>query len=141
MIEFYDSSVLIAVFWGDHPHHPASIAAFAAATKDTGACGLHSLAEVYSVTTRLPIRPMISPEQAILFLEEIRRRLTIVSLDEVDYFSTIEEIATRGVSGGRVYDALLLKCAANSNAKVIYTWNLDHFKLIAPDLADRIMTP
>jgi len=49
-------------------------------------CGIHSLAEVYAVMSSLPAVPGIPPEQAMVFLEEVRSRLTVVSLDEKEYF-------------------------------------------------------
>ena len=85
--------------------------------------------------------PRIPPEQAMLFVEEARNRLTLVSLDEVDYFDTIRTTAEQGFTTGRVYDALLLRCAVKAKAQTIYTWNVKHFRALAPSLADRIRTP
>ncbi len=81
MKEFFDTSVLVAAFRREHVHHVPSLKRFAAAEKRHSACGLHSLAEVFSVMTTLPVKPMIPPEQALLFVEEIRNRLTLVSLE------------------------------------------------------------
>ena len=64
-----------------------------------------------------------------------------MALDEAEYLGAIRELADRGVSGGRVYDALLLACARKSQAGTIYTWDLKHFRQLAPDIADRIRTP
>lgn len=91
--------------------------------------------------TALPVIPAIPPEQAWLFIEEIRDRLTVVALDAKDYFETIRMSAAQGFSSGRIYDALLLRCAAKIQVKTIYTWNLSHFQAIAPALTDRIRTP
>jgi predicted nucleic acid-binding protein len=84
---------------------------------------------------------MIPPEQALLFVREIRERLTSIALDENEYFATIEQAAERGFTSGRIYDALLLRCAVKAKARTIYTWNLKHFRDIAPELASRIRTP
>ena len=51
---FFDSSVLVPVFYGDHVHHKASLELFIQFDKSTGCCGAHSLAEVYSTLTRMP---------------------------------------------------------------------------------------
>lgn len=32
---------------------------------------MHTLAELYAAVTVLPVKPMIPPEQAVLFVEEI----------------------------------------------------------------------
>lgn len=141
MREFFDTSVLVAAFWSGHVHHAPSIKRLAAADKKNSACGIHSLAEVYAVMTALPVKPMVPPEQALLFVEEVRHRLTLVSLTAEDYFATIQGASSRGFAGGRVYDALLLACAAKHKAQAIYTWNLKHYQSLAPALAATIQTP
>jgi predicted nucleic acid-binding protein len=139
--EFFDTSVLVAAFWGGHPNHHASVKRFGSAGRKQSACGIHSLAEVYAVMTALPVRPLIPPEQAALFVREVRDRLTPIALDEKEYFAAIEKAAARGFLSGRVYDALLLGCAAKAKAQTIYTWNVKHFRDLAPELAGRIHTP
>jgi predicted nucleic acid-binding protein len=141
MREFFDTSVLVAAFWGGHRDHPASIKLLGAANKRQSACSLHTVAEVYASMTALPIRPMLPPEQVMLFVQEVRDRLTLVSLDESEYLETIQQAAAAGFTSGRVYDALLLRGAAKVKAQTIYTWNLKHFQAIAPGLAARIRTP
>ncbi|HKM89685.1 MAG TPA: PIN domain-containing protein [Candidatus Acidoferrales bacterium] len=141
MREFFDSSVLIAAFWSGHVHHEPSIRRFASAEKKHSACALHTLAEVYAGMTALPVKPVIPPEQALLFGEEIRHRLTLVSLGANEYFECIRMAADRGLTSGCIYDALLLRCAAKCQARAIYTWNLKHFRAIAPDLEDLIRNP
>jgi predicted nucleic acid-binding protein len=139
--EFFDSSVLIAAFWGGHANHGASIQCLSGANKKHSSCGIHSLAEVYAVMSSLPVTPGIPPEQVMLFVEEVRSRLTVVSLDEKEYFQTIQKCADRGFTSGRVYDALLLSCAGKSGAQTIFTWNLKQFQVLAPELAAKIRTP
>jgi predicted nucleic acid-binding protein len=102
---------------------------------------MHTLAELFAVLTALRVRPLISPEHAMLFVDEIRARLTPISLDLQDYYQTLRAAADRGLSGGQIYDALLLRCARKWNAQTIYTWNLRHFEAIAPDLATRLRMP
>jgi predicted nucleic acid-binding protein len=141
MKEFFDTSVLVAAFWGGHRDHAASIKLLGAANKKQSACSMHTLAEVYAAMTALPIRPMLPPEQVMLFVQEVRDRLMLVSLDETEYFETVQQTAAAGFTSGRVYDALLLRCAVKVKAQTIYTWSLKHFHGIAPGLAGRIRTP
>src|SRR5271169_2769501 len=141
MKEFFDTSVMVAAFWHGHAHHMPSLKRFAAAQKKHSACGIHSLAEVFSVMTTLPVKPMIPPEQALLFVQEVRDRLTLVSLSAEEYFAAIQNSASRGFTGGRIYDSLLLACAAKCRAEAVYTWNLKHYQSLAPDLALRILAP
>lgn len=138
---FLDTSVMIAAFWGDHTDHDSSLRVFAEATRETAACGIHSLAEVYATMTALPVRPTVAPEQAFLLLQEITDRFTTVVLDETEYLQTLRDLAGRRLSGGKIYDALLLACAKKCRAETIYTLNVKHFRQIAPDLAERIQTP
>jgi len=141
MKEFFDTSVLIAAFWGGHVHHQSSVTRLGAANRKHSACGTHSLAEVYAVMTALPVKPAIPPEQALLFVQEVRDRLALVALDGDEYFAAIQKSAERGFAGGRIYDALLLACAAKVRAQAIYTWNVKHFQALAPELAARIHSP
>jgi len=141
MKEFFDTSVLIAAFWRGHPDHPASLRLVAAANKKKSACALHTLAEVYAGMTALPVHPPIPTDQALLFIQEVRERCTIVTLDADEYYDTIAKAAERGFSSGRIYDALILRCAAKIKAEAVFTWNLKHFRVIAPNLAERIRTP
>jgi predicted nucleic acid-binding protein len=139
--EFFDTSVLIAAFWGGHLSHEVSVERLASARRQHSACGIHSLAEVYATMSVLPVKPAIPTEQVLLFVQEVQARLTSIILGEDEYLETMRDAADRGLTGGKVYDALLLRCAAKSNAEVIYTWNLNHFRAIAPALAGRIRTP
>ena len=141
MKAFIDTSVLVAAFRGDHVHHERSLRVFAPSTAKDAACSLHTLAELFAVLTALPVKPPVSPEHAMLFLDDIRARLTPISLDSQDYYQTLRAAANQGLTGGRIYDALLLRCAKKCNAQIIYTWNVRHFEAIAPDLAARMRTP
>jgi len=132
---------MVAAFWGDHRDHEASLRVFAEAKRETAACGVHSLAEVYATMTALPVRPLLAPEQVFLFVQQIAERLTPVVLEAAEYLQTMRELADRQLSSGQVYDALLLACARKSGAATIYTWNVKHFRRIAPDLAEHIQTP
>jgi len=139
--EFLDTSVFVAAFWRGHPQHDASLKLVSKTNRKKFGCSAHTLAEVYATMTALPVKDVIPSDQAMLFVQEVRERCQIVTLDEVDYWQTISTAAERGLTSGRIYDALLLRCAMKVDAARIYTWNLKHFRAIAPSLADRIRTP
>lgn len=141
MKEFFDTSVLVASFWRGHRDHEASLRRVAAANKKKSACALHTLAEVYASMTALPVKDVIPPDQALLFVQEVRDRLSVITLNESEYYETIQQAGERGFISGRIYDALLLACAAKVKAEVIYTWNVKHFKAIDPKQAHKILTP
>ena len=117
------------------------MAVFLTASIKHGCCAAHTLAEVYSTLTRLPGKHRLSGDQAMLFLGTLRERLTIIPLDETEYYSAISEAAAAGIVGGAIHDALLVKCAAKAKAEVIYTWNVNHFRRLGPDVARRVRTP
>jgi predicted nucleic acid-binding protein len=141
MKRFFDTSVLVAAFWRGHPSHDSSLDLVSRAERRKAACSLHALAELYATMTALPVREAIQPEQALLFVQQVRDRLTLVSLDEGEYFAAIYRAAERGFASGRIYDALILECASKFKADAVYTWNLKHFRSIAPELALKIQTP
>ena len=138
---FLDTSVLVAVFYGDHVHHHASMAIFLKLGTSTGSCGAHSLAEVYATLTRMPGKHRISGEQAMLFIGNIRERLSIVPLDGDDYAEALQSAATLGIVGGNAYDALLAHCAIKAKAETIYSWNSRHFAQCGPRVTKRLRTP
>ena len=141
MKRFFETSVLVAIFYGDHPAHEAAIRCFQGATPRTAFCAAHSVAELYAVMTRLPIRPAISPEQCMLFLDDLRERLTLVHLTGAEYLATAARAAKAGLPGGKIYDALILACAGKAGVEAVYTLNVKDFERIAPDLAGRIQSP
>lgn len=141
MAALIDTSVFVAAFWSDHSAHAASIQRCDSLSKSEGFCAAHSLAEVYSAMTRLPVKPIIPPDQALLFVQKIVERFTVVALDSDEYFETIQDLAARGLGRSLVYDALIVRSARKAAVEHIFTWDVDDFRRIAPDLAERIRTP
>src|SRR5579864_5010455 len=111
MKAFFDTSVLVPVFYGDHVHHRASLDLFVQFDRESGCCGAHSLAEIYATLTRMPGRHRISGEQAMLFIGSLLERLTVVALDGDEYARCLASSAALGIVGGATYDALLARCA------------------------------
>ncbi len=138
---FFDTSVLVPVFYGDHVHHQASLQLFIQFDKSTGCCAAHSLAEVFSTLTRMPGKHRISGEQAMLFVASIRERLSLIALDGDEYAKALEASASLGIVGGAIYDAMLAHCALKAQAKKIYTWNRRHYAHCGPEVARRLEIP
>jgi predicted nucleic acid-binding protein len=141
MKAFLDTSVLIATFYSHHQFHQPSIDLFLHFRKSESSCGVHSLAEIYSSLTGRTGRERVSGEQAMLFLENVREHLTIVSLDHQDFFRAVEASSGFGVSGGAIYDSLLAHCALKVKAQAIYTWNTKDFVRFGKAIAERVRTP
>jgi predicted nucleic acid-binding protein len=138
---FFDSSVLVPLFYRDHVHHVPSQELFIQFDPSTGCCGAHSLAEVYATLTRMPGKRRISGEQAMLFIGNIRERLSIVALNSEDYADALQASAALGIIGGGVYDAMLAHCALKAKAQAIYTWNTRHYALCGQEVVGRLRTP
>jgi predicted nucleic acid-binding protein len=142
---FVDTSVLVASVVQKHESHERAYAVLdrVQSGKDEGFVSAHSLAEMYSVLTKLPQPFRHAPEQALLSIEEnVVKHFKIAGLTGNDYTVLIREAALSGIQGGTIFDALLLKCAAKSGAEKVFTLNLKHFQNIAPkNIGSQISAP
>jgi predicted nucleic acid-binding protein len=138
---FLDTSVLVSTFYGEHEHHDQSFALFVRLKKTTGCTAAHCLSEVYSVLTGMPGKDRASPDEALLFLADVRVRLTLVALDPEEYTRMLEDAAAIGITGGGIYDAMIGRCAMKARAQTIYTWNVKHFSRLGGEIAARTRTP
>jgi predicted nucleic acid-binding protein len=138
---FLDTSVLIATAQVSHQHHPPSRDLWDRCSASAAAISTHTIAELYNTLTAMPTALRLSPRNAVLAVETFLQRLTTVALSADDYLEALRRTATLGHSGGMIYDALHLACARKIGAEQIFTWNMHHFRVVAPDLADRIVTP
>ena len=141
MKAFFDTSVLVATFYADHEHHTPSLQTFLRFSKKDACCGAHSLAELYATLTSMPGPRRVSGHEAMLFLGNVRERLTLISLDSQDYLDLAESAAAVQLAGGAIYDALLARCAMKAKAAVLYTWNTKDFLRLGPAIAGRIRRP
>jgi predicted nucleic acid-binding protein len=137
----FDTSVLVAsVLEADH-RHEASHTLLKQFAPHEASCAAHSLAEFYATLTGMNPPNRIRPEQAELILNQFKTNLECIALTADEVFQAIQRTAALKLPGGIIYDALILACARKVHAEKIYTWNVKHFKLVAPDLAGRIVTP
>lgn len=138
---FLDSSVLVAAFYAHHEHHAASFSLFVAQNKRSGCTAAHCLAEVYSVLTGMPGKDRVSPDEALLFIGNVRERLALITLTDVEYIDALEQAAALLIAGGGIYDALIGYCAIKAKAAAIYTWNVKHFSRLGGQVVARLKTP
>ena len=104
-------------------------------------CAAHSLAELYASLTGMNPPNRLLPEHAELILNQFKANLECIALTADEVFQAIQRTAALKLPGGIIYDALILACARKVQAERIYTWNVKHFQTVAPDLAERIVTP
>jgi predicted nucleic acid-binding protein len=131
---FFDTTVLVAASVQDHPHHAQALPAVRRAQhrQDKGFISVHSIAEVYASLTRLPVRPRIHPLEAQrIVVEDILPYFEAVLIDPSDYVNAMSHVAANVWIGAKIYDALLLSCAAKCGAERVYTFNLGDFRALA----------
>jgi predicted nucleic acid-binding protein len=134
-----DTAVPVAASVSDHTHHSQALALLqkVRAKEISGYISGHGLSEVYAVLT--PFTPPVYPVEAWKLLSEnILPYFQIVILTPKMYVETIQECASKGWIGGKIYDALHLRSARKSACDRIYTFNVRHFRQLAPDLSARI---
>ncbi len=144
MTVFCDTSVLVAACIRKHPHYERArpvVNAIASGT-DKGVASAHSLAEMFSALTSAPVAPRILPcEAEDIITANVRQHFQFVAVTLAMYERAVAVCVGRGLGGGKVYDALLIECARDSHAERIYTFNLQDFRRLAPDLAGRLAAP
>jgi predicted nucleic acid-binding protein len=140
MIEFFDTTALVAAMVEDEAHH--EVCAEALENADDGYASTHSLAECYATLTGGRLGVQLSPgDAASLVRQNIHDRLSLVSVSGSEYMRLVEAAGPAGADGGAICDSLLLACAWKAKARKIYTLNRRHFVALAPDLAAQIASP
>jgi predicted nucleic acid-binding protein len=89
----------------------------------------------------MPGRHRISAAQAMLFIDSIRERLSLITLDGDEYADALGASAALGIVGGGIYDAMLAHCALKAQAETIYSWNGRHYAQCGPEITRRLRTP
>jgi predicted nucleic acid-binding protein len=134
MVVFFDTSVLVASSSAAHNHfvQASAVVARVVMGKDKGFVSQHSIAEVYSALTRLPVVPRIHPvEAARMIHDNILKNFETIPVEKQDYLEALKIVSESGWPGAKIYDALLLCCASRISVQRIYTFNLKDFKQLA----------
>lgn len=137
---FFDSSVLIPVFYARHPQHASSTKAFLAAGKDDF-CALRTLGEIYATLTGLPLRPRITGPEGVKIVQQVRERLTLVTLSDREYVSALVTASAGAIVGSAVYDVLIAHCALKAGAGTLLTWNVRDFTRFGSNITRLVKTP
>lgn len=140
----FDTSVLVAGIIESHSEHGRALPYLQRVKngEDEGVVSAHSLTEVYSILTRLPLQPRLSAENAQrLITENIVSHFHIVALAEHDYIDLIEHLAKAGTIGGTVYDGIILFVATKVEVDQILTLNERDFRRVLPSVASKVVVP
>lgn len=141
---FFDTSVLVAALLRQHPFHERALPWLARARRGEleFVVAAHTLLELYSVLTRMPLRPRISPSTAErLVLENVADGAELVALDGEDYRNVLRRAVQRGTTGGTVYDGLLAEAARKAGVDTLLTLNPRDFRRAWPEAGERIREP
>ena len=136
-----DTSVLVPAFVCSLPRHGVGLSCY----RDALSAGselfvaAHSLAEVYAVLTRLPVSPRISGGMARRIIREnICAEAKVVSLGVRDHDAVLDRMADLGLTGGTIYDAIIVQSALKANADRLLTLNGRDFRRVWPDAGRRL---
>jgi len=128
---FLDTSVLLAGLVDFGPQSaPAQSVMHAVAEQrvDAPATAWHCCLEFFSVATRLPPEFRLSPDDAVVLLqEEVFGRMAVLDLPAADRLPLLRAAARDGTIGGRLYDAHIAEVARSGGAAVVVTDNRKHF--------------
>lgn len=128
---FFDTTVLLAGLIDMGPVSAgaqATMAAIAERRVKRPLTAWHCCLEFYSVATRLPPEFRLSAVDAVQLLqEEVVARFAIVDLPRERRARLLQDAASDGVSGGRVYDLHIAETARCHRAKLVVTDNRRHF--------------
>jgi predicted nucleic acid-binding protein len=130
-----DTSCLVAAACGWHRHHEATrreIERRDAAGEEL-ILAAHSLAETFSVLTRLPEPHRLRPGDALALIEANWGETRLVALAGSDYRATLRRCRDVGIGGGAVYDALIAACARKARVSTLVTWDLEGFERFLED--------
>jgi hypothetical protein len=59
-----------------------------------------------------------------IVIDNILAHFEVVPIGKEDYMEALNTVGSGGWSGAKIYDALLLRCAARCTVERIYTFNL-----------------
>jgi predicted nucleic acid-binding protein len=139
----FDASVTIAALLPKHQRHSSCFVQRQAAQSGQiqGCLSTHSLAELYSVMTRMSIQPRMSPQVGNTLLERCLQYLDAIPLDTADYRYAIAQMTALNLPGGGIFDALIAQAALKVSADRILTLNPGHFTRLDPAIAQIVQVP
>lgn len=145
MVKVYvDTNVVVADAVETHIHNSNAAELFRQIKlhKWVPVISTHGISEIYAILTGTPFQRRISPSEAWQILQEnVLTKFEVEPLSRHDYIKMIKDCAAQGWTSGSIYDALHIAIARKAHCSRIYTFNVKHFRQLAPDLHDRIMAP
>jgi predicted nucleic acid-binding protein len=141
---FFDTSVIIAGLIEAHPQFEKSNVWLGKVIsgKEIGGVSSHTLAELYSALTTIPVVPRLQSDQALYLIEEsVLKHFNVYEFKKEDYLAVLKSCSLYSIKGGMIYDALHVHAAKKMKTKILLTLNLKHFLSIWPDGKKIIKNP
>ena len=141
---FFDTSVLVAACVEGHPEHERSFAWLAQAHRREieMVVATHTLAELYAVLTRLPIRPRLVPSMVRRIIRDnIEANAQVVEISTDQYREVLDHLADQNLTGGIIYDALVAGVAKRQEVDILLTLNRKDFIRAWPEGGEKIREP
>jgi predicted nucleic acid-binding protein len=138
-----DTSVLVAALIEPHHHHPRALRWIEAidAGRVAAQCTWHAAAETWSVLTRFPLEPPISPALAEVAIDRLLKKVHAVEANRETYRAALRRCSERGLRSGVLFDALHLVAAERSKVDAFVTFNRADFERLLTDGSPRLVVP
>nr|WP_202924917.1 PIN domain-containing protein [Myxacorys almedinensis] len=147
----YDTSVLIAALLIEHENHDLALSRLEMAHQGVvkGYVSTHTLAELYSVMTRLPPPLRVLPDEAevaTLAVSAEQRADLLDYLEPVplfadEYQQAIRRVVTLKLVGGGIFDAVIAQAALKAKVEQLLTFNPKDFIRLEDEVASIVQVP
>ncbi|MGG6270037.1 type II toxin-antitoxin system VapC family toxin [Leptolyngbya sp. AN03gr2] len=139
----YDASVLIAALLIEHENHNLALSRLEMARQGVvkGYVSTHSLAELYSVMTRLPLPLRVLPDEAEAAIVDLLDYLEPVPLFADEYQQAIRRMVTLKLVGGGIFDAVIAQAALKAEVEQLLTFNPKDFTRLGDEIASIVQVP
>jgi predicted nucleic acid-binding protein len=131
-----DSSVIVAALAKWHSDHGRAQRALERALEGRDGVVIpgHALVESFSVLTRMPAPYRAGARDVLQALRQTFEASRVVALNARSIWPVLERVVSLGLSGGIVYDALILESAADAGATQLLTLNARDYDRLEPRL-------
>jgi predicted nucleic acid-binding protein len=139
----YDTSVLVAALLVQHANHDLALPQLNLARQGAvqGYLSTHSLAELYSVMTRLPLPLRVTPSEAEAALTDLLNYLEPVPLFAAEYQQAIRSMVGLQLAGGGIFDAVIAQAALKVRAEKLLTFNPKDFIRFEEQVSSIVQVP
>jgi predicted nucleic acid-binding protein len=139
----FDTNVVICAVLASHPMYPRCLPWLRRVQTGEieGVLSLHSLAEIYSVLTKLPLPQRVTAMAAQQIISRNLSMFVMVGLAFEDYQAAIDRAVQARVISGGVFDALIAQTALKAEVDVLITLNAKDFMRLGEAIDRLVQVP